>query len=117
MEFHGWKELRCHEDRTHQGRNSVFASENRFGGLFPGAGVWGGAWQDLTAKIEAMEWAKMEKWKHAEDGASVAVTSPGVARATARKWERRALYARLAQLQESMDEEDTQEFGGRRQTP
>ncbi|KAL8178237.1 UNVERIFIED_CONTAM: hypothetical protein K2H54_037870 [Gekko kuhli] len=67
---------------------------------------------DLAAKIEALEQAKMEKWKHVEDGASVAAPPPRGARAAAHKQERQALYARLVQLQESEDEEDTQELSG-----
>ncbi|KAL8203273.1 UNVERIFIED_CONTAM: hypothetical protein K2H54_046939 [Gekko kuhli] len=64
--------------------------------------------QDQAAKIEALERTKVEKQKHAEVGTSMVATPPGGARAAVCKWERQALYARLAQLQESEDEEATQ---------
>ncbi|KAL8211672.1 UNVERIFIED_CONTAM: hypothetical protein K2H54_008522 [Gekko kuhli] len=75
--------------------------------------VGGPSLQDLLAKIETLEKTKAEKWKKGEPGTSGAATLLKQTRSAAHERELRALYVRLAQLQESNDEEDTQSTGGR----
>ncbi|KAL8185422.1 UNVERIFIED_CONTAM: hypothetical protein K2H54_051196 [Gekko kuhli] len=61
--------------------------------------------QDLAAKIAALERAKATKHKRDKVVTPMVATAPRHTRATARKQEFQALYAQLAQLHES-DEDD-----------
>ncbi|KAL8220171.1 UNVERIFIED_CONTAM: hypothetical protein K2H54_039973 [Gekko kuhli] len=65
--------------------------------------------QDLAAKIAALERAKATKYKRDNAATLTATTTPKRTRAAACKQELRALYARLAQLQESDDDEDNEQ--------